>query len=435
MKLELFIAVRYLVGRKRSLFSLLTTIIAMAGISLGVASLIITLAVMTGFHNEIQKRILGLNPHILVMKTNNTKISFTEINPVLKKIDGIESYAPFIYCQVIVKSRYGMSGMLIKGIDFRKEREIIPGINTILTKGAWIEGNNTNPPVSPFKKGGENKVLKKVGVNTEISKYTEENTVVLGKELANNLTVYPGSELIVFIPAGMAGFNIPEMNKLKVTGIFSSGMYDYDSNLGYMNITAAERIFKKNCIYGIGIKARNIENTAIITESLRQNMKPELNYKILSWQELNRNLFSALKLEKFVMFLLLGLIIVVACFNIISNLLLLSMEKAKEIGILTAMGMKQSSIRKVFFLEGAIIGSIGTAAGLLLGVILCLLLKKYQFIQLPPDIYYINKLPVLLSFNDIISVSVLSLAITFMSTIYPAYKAGKLNPVEIIRYG
>jgi len=400
MKLELFIALKYLFGRKHNIFATITTIIAIFGITLGVSCLIVTLGVMTGFHNDIQKKILGLNPHIIILNSLNEKIQSSTIEKI-KTIKEIKNFSPFVYGQVILKTKSGVSGVLLKGIDIENEKKVIDGIDKIFTFGSLPE--------------------------------TDSKKIVLGKELIKNLNTFVGNDIILIIPQEQSGMSFPAMYKFNISGVFSSGMYDYDSNLTFIDIHTARKILSNQAIEGIGVKINNFDKITSVRDKLIKILGK--NLRIISYQELNKNLFAALKLEKVVMILLLTLIIIVACFNIVSNMLLLGIEKSKEIGILSALGLNRKRIRKIFLIEGSINGLIGTLFGVILGIIICFVLQKYQFISLPADVYYVNKLPVKLVFNDIILVVIISIGTTILSTIYPANKLSKLNPIEIIRYG
>jgi lipoprotein-releasing system permease protein len=396
--MELFIALKYLKGREKSIFALFSTIIGIAGIGLGVAALIVTLGVMNGFHLDIREKILGLNPHLIVLGSDITDSE--SVTKKLKLVGGLESISPFVYGQVVIRSKHSAYGVVLKGIKFDSEREVVP-LEKISITGEWAD--------------------------------MEPDGIVLGKELVKNLGVNLGDELIVVSPTehDFLSMSMPRMNKFKLVGIFNSGIYDYDGNLAYVNLNKAKDIFSLKGVSGFGIKLRNIDRAGSIAKKLRNI----LEYRVIAWQELNRNLFAALKLEKTVMFLLLALIIVVACFNIVSNLLLLSIEKAKEIGIFSAIGMKMSSIRKIFIYEGLITGLLGTLFGAAFGILMGAILKRYQFVKLPPEIYYVDRIPVRLSFVDIASVLAVAIVVTILSSVYPANRASKLNPVDIIRYG
>ncbi|MCX5781439.1 MAG: ABC transporter permease [Elusimicrobia bacterium] len=401
MSVEFFIAWRYLKARRKGVFTLLTTIIAVGGITLGVAALIITIAVMTGFQKDIREKILGIQPHLIVTKESNMEFSeYPQIEKEIKRNKLVTAAAPFVMGQAILRHRNFTTGIVLKGIDFKKE-DLIVNLSRILVKSE----KNFN-----------------IG----------ENEILVGNELARNLSVMPGDEIILMSQGQIA--MIPRMEKFRVKQLFHSGMYEYDSNLAFISLQTAQKLFQlKNSISGIGVSVKNWENADVIEREIQEYVA--YPYWVRSWYRMNKNLFAALKLEKIMMFIILALIIIVASFNIISNLLLLSVEKSKEIGILSAIGMSRKKISKIFFYEGIIIGLSGIVTGIFLGVGLSLILKKYQFIHLPQDVYYLDKLPVKIIPADIFGITVAALIITVLAAVYPAYQVTKLDPLEAIRYG
>jgi len=383
-------------------FTFLTTLIAVGGITLGVAALIITLAVMSGFHRDIRERILGLQPHLTVLKESGT--SFHEHEQVAADIlreKEIRAASPFVYGQIILRHGEATAGVVLKGIDWKKEQQLV-GLAKSIKDTRLLAGG------------------------------LQDNQVIIGKELARNLGAALGKEVILVSP-GQFGV-VPRMEKFRVAGIFSSGMYEYDANLAYVSLPSGQKLFGlENAVSGVGVALTDWEKADTIAAALQAKL--DYPYWVRSWETMNKNLFAALKLEKIMMFIILTLIIVVAAFNIISNLLLLTVEKAKEIGILSALGFRRLEIGRIFLFEGLIIGMTGIFAGTGLGVGLSLLLKKYQFIHLPADVYYLDTLPVRLVPGDIISVVAATLLISLVAGIYPAYQATKLDPLEAIRYG
>ncbi|MBN1621319.1 MAG: ABC transporter permease [Endomicrobiales bacterium] len=400
--LELFIAWRYIKARRRGVFTLLTTLIAIGGITLGVAALIITLSVMSGFHKDIKEKILGLQPHLVVLKHNLEPFSeYNAILQIIKDNKEVNTTSPFIYGQILLRSKHQTTGAVLKGIEWSEEIK--------LTK--------------------IDKLIKESDIQFDGLK---DNEIILGNELAQNLRVNAGQDVILMSPGQMN--LVPVMRKFKVAALFHSGMYEYDTNLAYITLKSAQQFFDMgDSITGLGVSIKNFEKA----EKLESFFKTRLSfpYSVRSWQSMNHNLFAALKLEKIMMFIILTLIILVAAFNIISNLILLTVEKAKEIGILSAIGLKRYTISKIFFYEGIIIGFSGIFLGVLLGIVISLLLKNYQFIQLPPDIYYLDTLPVRILYGDVLSVILATILITLLSVIYPAYQSTKTDPLETIRYG
>jgi len=411
MPLEIFVALRYLKARRNGVFTLLTTLIAVGGITLGVASLIITLSVMSGFHRDIRDKILGLQPHILIVKENGEP--FTEHEDIARKLlnnPGVIAAAPFVYGQAIVRSKSNTIGTVVKGIDWGKETGLVNIAHMIVGQKSNVETQN---------------LASLQGLNS--------NEALLGNELARNLRVTTGDDVVLMFPSQLSA--IPKMSKFKVKAIFHSGMYEYDANLCYITLNDAQKLFglPSGSVTGLGVKLTDWEASTVMEKYFQQQLK--YPFWARSWQRMNGNLFAALKLEKIMMFIILGLIILVASFNIISNLLLLSVEKASEIGIMSAMGIPKLRIGMVFFWEGIVIGGSGIIMGFIAGIGVALSLAKYQFIKLPADVYYIDHLPVRIIPADIISVALVAMIITIVAAIYPAWQAAKLNPLDAIRYG
>jgi len=394
MKTELFISWRYLVTKRKEKFIFLISVISILGVAIGVMALIVVIAVMAGFDRDLRDKIVGNYSHITVSsyKTIDTK----EFEGITKKISlnpHVKGISPYIQGQVLVKEKNRFFAVGLKGIDPLREIQV--------TK------------------------IKEYLIAGDINKLGEDG-IIIGKELALYLGLGLNSSLTVNSPLG-------KQYNLKVAGIFNSGMYDYDMNLVFTHLKTAQDILAMpNQISAIAIKLDNL----YLADKLRQEFSAALglNYSLKTWIEANQNFFAALKLEKLTMFIILTLIILVACFNIVSTLIIMVVEKTKDIGILKALGMNSSSIRKIFTYEGIIIGSLGTFFGALGGVILCGLLKKYQFIRLPQDIYYIDRLPVSIDWSDILLIILAAMAIVLISTVYPAAKAAQLKPVEALRY-
>ncbi len=402
MPLELFIALRYLKARRRGVFTLLTSLIAIGGITLGVAALIITLGVMSGFQADIKEKMLGVQPHIIVLKNNYEP--FGDYQRIIERIDAnkhVKTSAPFIYGQAIIRHGQQATGAAVKGIDPVAEDRLVSLKKIVLTRKPWV------PSIG-------------------------QGEILLGMELAQTIGVTAGEDVVLMTPGLYA--MVPHMQKFRVNMFFHSGMYEYDANLAYINLADARGLFgMDDSVTGIGVSVDNWENSDAISADIQKSIGTE--FWARSWQKMNRNLFSALKLEKIMMFIILALIIIVAAFNIISNLLLLTVEKTKEIGILSALGFDKGRIAKIFFFEGLIMGVTGIASGLVVGCGLSLLLKKYQFISLPADVYYLDKLPVKILTGDVVSIVCATLAISLIAGIYPAYQVTKLDPLEAIRYG
>ena len=395
MKTELFISWRYLVTKRKEKFISLISVISILGIAIGVAALIIVIAVMTGFDQDLREKIVGNYSHITL--SGYKAIDGPELEGILKKVKlnpHIQGVSPYIQGQVLIKEGVKYFALGLKGIDPNTESQVTK-IKQYVTYG---DLNNLG-----------------------------DDGVMVGKELALIFGLKPGSYLTIYSPLG-------KQHKLKVAGIFSSGMYEYDMNLMFSNLKLAQDILGlPNQVSAVSIKLDNLYMADKVKDELSASLG--FNYNLKTWMEANQNFFAALKLEKLTMFIILTLIILVASFNIISTLIVMVVEKTKDIGILKAMGMSSANIRKIFTYEGLIIGSSGILCGASGGLILCGLLKKYQFIKLPQDIYYIDRLPVSIElWPDITLIILAAMFIVLVATIYPASKASSLKPVEALRY-
>ncbi|OQX23461.1 MAG: ABC transporter permease [Desulfobacteraceae bacterium IS3] len=413
MSFELFISRRYLRSKQRHTFISLITWLSVAGVTVGVMALIVVIAVMAGFESDLKSRILGVESHIVLMRYGSEFTEYREVLDYLKSVQGIEAATPFIYSQTMLRSGAGLSGAVLRGIDPASAGKVIKNLD-----GAALQTSE--------KAGSKDETVKVPGI-------------ILGKELAKTLGVGEGDMIYVISPRGMVSpvGHLPAMKRFSVVALFESGMYEYDGSLAYIRLDEAQRLLHtEDAVTGIEIRLKHIDEAKKIAEKIVNGLalKYRQRYWARDWMQMNRNLFSALQLEKTVMFIILALIVLVAAFNIASSLIMMVMEKTRDIAILKAMGATDKSIRKIFIFKGMFIGLLGTTFGVMLGSLLCFLLKKYQFIKLPPDVYYITNLPVQLEFLDVFIIAVSAMVICFLSTLYPARQASKLNPVEAFRY-
>ena len=411
MSFEFFIGSRYLRTKQKQAFISLITVLSIAGVTVGVMALIVVIAVMTGFEHDLKSRILGVESHIVIMRHNVPFSDYRNILEHVENTDGVEAATPFINSQVILRSSLSLSGAVLRGIDPDSADRVIKNLDKVSLKN--------------LKETDQRK-------STSIAM----PSIILGKELAKNLGVMQGDPVHLISPMGMISpiGLIPTMKRFKVAGLFESGMYEYDKSLAYMHIKDAQKILRMgDSVNGIEVRVNDIYNAGNIAGRIVKELG--FQYWARDWMQMNQNLFSALKLEKTVMFIILALIVLVAAFNIASTLIMMVMEKTKDIAILKAMGATNKSIRKIFVFKGIVIGSIGTILGVFLGFILCTVLKYYQFIELPGDVYYITTLPVKLELLDVVIIASAAMAISFLATLYPARQASKLDPVEAIRYG
>jgi lipoprotein-releasing system permease protein len=411
MSFEYFIGRRYLRAKSKQSFISLITILSTAGIAVGVMALIVVIAVMSGFESDLKSRILGGQSHIVLMRHGGP---FTEYRKILKdvgKIDGVESATPVIYTQVMLRASSRVSGAVLRGIDPESAGRVIKTLDKVSLhnpKAGMGESTDNNVP-----------------------------GIVLGKELANNLGVSKGDTIYLISPRGMISpiGHLPAMKRFKLTGFFESGMYDYDGSFAYINIEQAQKILRMgNSVTGIEIRVDNMYKAREIAQKIVSDLG--FPFWARDWMQMNQNLFTALKLEKTVMFIILTLIVLVAAFNVASTLIMMVMEKTRDIAILKAMGATDNSIKKIFVFKGMVIGTVGTILGVILGFVLCTILKHYKIAELTGDIYYFTtKLPVRLEFFDVLIIVLAALVICFFATIYPAHQASKLDPVDAIRYG
>jgi lipoprotein-releasing system permease protein len=394
---ETNIGFRYLRSKRKEAFISFTTWIAVIGIAIGVMALIIVIAVMTGFQNEIRSRILGINPHIILSGDGEIQEPQKLVEQI-KTIKGISHVYPFTTFQAMAQSRERLSGIIVKGLN----ADDVTFLGKMVKEGT-IEALKT------------------------------KESVLIGKDLAKQLGLFVGDRLTLMVPLG--GYSpmgaMPETARARVGGIFETGMYDVDNTLVIMPLSDVENIMGVSAT-GLEIKLTDVYNADGVRREILQKIGPR--YFARTWIELNKNLFSALKLEKLLMYIILVLIILVASFNIISSLIMTVMEKKKDIAILKSIGAKKRSITKIFMIEGIAIGIVGAIVGSLGGYFGCLVIKYTSLFDLPSDVYNITKLPAEISVIDILLIALITAVICVLATIYPSYKASKIDPVETLRY-
>jgi lipoprotein-releasing system permease protein len=403
---QIFIALRYLKSKKKHKGVSVNTAISIGGVAVGVMALLVVLSVMSGFHLDLQKKILGANAHIIIRDYKGAMGDYAQISEKLRANREIASFSPFVIGQVMASSGDRAHGVYIRGIDPEVE-------------------SRTTEILAHVKDGDVRK----------LSDDSETPGIILGKELAANLGMLIGDTVNIVSPIGEIGpmGMLPKVKQFTVVGIFEIGMFEYDANLVLTHMRAAQDFFgMKDDISGVEVRLHDIYRAPLVKKQLQEQLG--FRYIVLDWMQMNKNLFSALKLEKFAMFVILVLIILVASFNIISNLIMNVIEKSREIAILKAIGATNNGIMVIFMLQGLFIGLIGTIIGVAGGYILGYVLNTYEIIRLPADVYYLSHLPVKMSLFDFVTVSLSAVIISFIATLYPAWQAAKLNPVEPLRY-
>ena len=397
MNFEWWLTFRYLTAKKDKFLSVIN-FVAIAGIAIGVMALIIVIGVMTGFDHDLREKIVGANAHIFVERETGVK-NYRQLNERLRSVPGVIATTPYIHGNVFLEAGTRAASLILRGVDPASEGGVTR-INSYLSHGK----------VADLKEDG----------------------VLIGSEMASFYGYHVGDSLTLIAPAsGVAGSGW--RYNFKVAGIFKSGMYDYDMNLILVTIPRAQEIFNiGQSVTGIGLKLKDPDGAPIIKKEIYD--KVGFSYLVRTWMETNANFFAALALEKFAMFVILTLIVLVASFNIISTLIVTVTSKVKDIGILKSIGASRACIRRIFTWQGLAVGAMGTFWGFTGGVAVIYLLKKYQFIKLPQDIYYIDHLPVVIQASDVGLIVGSAMLITYVATVYPALKAANLEPVEALRY-
>ena len=427
MSYELFVSIRHLSAKKSQKFISLNTWISIAGVGLGVMALIVVIAVMSGFSKDLRDKILGTNSHVVVSNMNRAMVeNYDGIIKKVRSVKGVIAAAPFIMNQVMLINGDRVSGIVVRGIDPEKE-ETVSDLGKNMVSGT-VSDLKTKSSFSGEIKGREKK---------------NRAGIILGKELLRRLGVGVGDIVSMVSPVSRVtpvGL-IPRMKLFKVVGVFESGMYEYDANLSFILLKSAQKFFSmKNGVSGIEVRVADIEQAGNIASVIQKELG--FPYLVRDWMRMNRNLFSALKLEKVVMFIILILIIFVAAFNIVSTLFMLVMEKAKEIAILKSMGASCSSIMKIYSYQGLVIGLVGTFLGCATGFVIVPNLNEivssiesiFGIVAFPSDVYYLDRLPSKIQYTDSFLIIIFSVVICLVASLYPAWRASKLDLVDGLRY-
>lgn len=408
MRFELFVALRYLFARRGHAFISVISWISVAGVALGVASLIVVMGVMNGFTTDLRDKIIGMTSHAVIYSYQGKIPEDPELIAKLDAVKGVVAATPFIHSGVLLSSHAGGSGIYLRGVDPSSAAKVLGGLNK-MTLGSVSDLNS---------EGGL-------------------PGIIIGEALANKLAVHVGSRVNLMSPSGQqtsAGF-APRIRPFRVVGLFSIGLADYDSSLAFVNLDMARDSlgWSEKIISGIEVAVDDVYKVQdIIQRALKAVDNPALYAN--TWMEMNANLFAALKLEKAAMAIILTLVVLVGSFSIITALVMLVMEKTRDIAVLMSLGATTAMIRHIFIVQGVLIGLMGTALGFVLGLGTCGLLQRYKFIELPKGVYSLDYLPVLLEWSDIALTGSCAMLLCFLATLYPARQAASLEPVDALRH-
>lgn len=414
MSYEILIGLRYLKSKRRQAFISLITLISSGGVALGVMALIVVISVMSGFEKDLRDKILGTNAHVVLLRFGEKGVTDVEqLLPRIVRTPHVVGAAPFTLHQVMLTSRYGVMGAVLRGIDPQQERQVTD-----------LERNMKEGSLDALRRAPEG--------------------IILGKALADGLAVKLGDAVNVVSPVGGGVTPLgmaPRVKQFTLVGVFEAGMYEYDAGLAYIPIPAAQAFFRMgDSVTGVEVKLDDIYQAPQVAGRLQEGFR--FPFYTRTWMEMNKNLFSALRLEKTVMFVILVMIVLVAAFGIVSTLTMVVMEKTREIAILKSMGATAAGIMKIFMIEGIVIGATGTLLGLVGGLVVTVNLDGIvRFLEgvfgitaFPRDVYFLDKLPHQVNIPDVAAVVLVAFVISFLATLYPSWQASRLNPVEALRY-
>ncbi len=405
MSYEWFIARRYLTARRKQAFISVITSISILGITIGVMALVIAIALITGFQNDVQDKILGSTAHVMIRDYSGDGLKdFAALMEQVAAMETVQSVTPIVYDSVMIIGPYQSQGAVLRGMDFARE----------LPQSRWLrELERGDVPERGARRDG----------------------ILLGRDLAFSLGAGLGDVVTVLSPSNrLSPLGVsPKVSRLRVTGIYSTGLFEWDSTTALVWLDVGQRIFGLGeNVNLIQIRIDNIFDAPRFRDRVREFL-PDETYAI-TWMEMNESLFSALKLEKRLMFFTITLIVIVASLNIIATLILMVMEKTRDIGVLKSMGATSRSIMKIFFFQGAMIGVFGTIIGVALGLLWCWLANTFELIKLPVHIYMIPFVPFRIHILDLLVIIGIALMISFLSTLFPSHRAARVDPVNALKY-
>ena len=408
MSFAFFVARRYLFARRKQAFIYVISIMSILGVALGVAALVVVLGVYNGLTTDMRDKILGANAHGIVMSyMPDAFADHPELLGEVLKTPGVTGATPFIYTEVMLSAGKGVKGLVLRGIDPRTA----PSVLTMLRK---------------MKRGSIARLSQSDGLPG----------IVIGEELAKRIGLGIGSRVNLLSPSGQktaAGFQ-PRIRAFEVAAIFKTGMFEYDSSLAFVTLDACREVLglEPGYLSGIEITVDDVFKADVIAERISNSIGSPFYAR--NWMEMNANLFAALKLEKIGMFILLAMVVLIGSFSIVATLVMLVMEKTKDIAVMLSMGATRRTIRRIFMLQGTIIGFVGTLLGYALGLTVGYLLKRYQFIKLPENVYTLDHLPIIITLSDVLVIGAAAMLLCFLATLYPARQASRLKPAEALRY-
>ncbi|MBI3785570.1 MAG: ABC transporter permease [Deltaproteobacteria bacterium] len=416
MRYELAIGLRYLRAKRKEAFVSWITAISTLGLIIGVMTLNIVLAVYTGFEEDLRDRILSFNPHLIVLSFSGTIGDPDGLRERIEKVADVTAAAPFIFGQAMLAAGPRVTGVVVRGTGPDSER-VVTIESHLVGKVSALAG------------------LHHVDASSKDGGPGDLPGLIVGKGVAAQLKAEVGSVVNVISPAATttAVGLVPKVKRFVIVGLFNSGMSEYDSSLVYMDLHQAQDFFNLgSSVTGIEVRTNDMFHSKEVAVEMTKALG--FPYRVRDWMDINHNLFSALQIGKTVYFIVLLLIVMVAAFNIISALIMVVMEKRKDIAILKSMGATRASIRRIFVSKGMIIGGVGTVVGSGAALIICLLLQRYHFIELPPDVYGMETLQVRIYPQYFLVVAAAAMLISLLATLYPSRQAARLSPVDVIRY-